>query len=77
MILSDNKLEVLPQSIGELEKLEGLYLSGNKLNSLPQNIVKLKKLKYLSLLENEKLVLSDEQKYWIEELKNSGCRILI
>ena len=54
-----------------------LFLSGNRLKVLPKTIVNLKKLKWLSLLDNKELLINEEQKIWIEELKNSGCRVLI
>jgi Leucine-rich repeat (LRR) protein len=36
--LINNYLESLPDSIGDLPKLDELYLSENKLRALPQNI---------------------------------------
>ena len=75
--LSDNLLIKLPESIGDLSNLENLFLSGNSLQTLPKSIVNLKNLKWLSLIDNKDLVLDDEQKIWIEDLRSSGCKILI
>ena len=77
MNLSDNIIEELPSNIGNITELENLFLSGNRLKVLPKTIVNLKKLKWLSLLDNKELLINEEQKIWIEELKNSGCRVLI
>lgn len=75
--LSDNLLKKLPESIGDLINLENLFLSGNDLKNLPKNIINLKKLKWLSLIDNKELILEEEQKLWIEDLRSSGCKVLI
>jgi Leucine-rich repeat (LRR) protein len=75
--LSDNLIEELPSNIGNITELENLFLSGNRLKDLPKTIINLKKLKWLSLLDNKELLISEDQKNWIEELKNNGCIVLI
>ena len=73
---ADNLLEKIPTSISKLVNLEGLFLSGNRLKKLPKNIINLKNLKWLALSENEDLKLNESQKFWIENLKQNGCKIL-
>ena len=53
LVLNDNKLSSLPDSIKEFKKLTTLSLNNNKLQCLPKSIVELKSL--------EKLLLSDNQ----------------
>ena len=67
MYLSDNLIEELPSNIGNITELENLFLSGNRLKELPKTIVNLKKLKWLSLVDNIELLISEDQKNWIEE----------
>ena len=75
--LSDNLLTELPKTIGDLTNLENLFISGNNLELLPKSITNLKNLKWLSLIDNKDLVLEEEQKLWIEDLRSSGCRVLM
>ncbi|HEX8460160.1 MAG TPA: hypothetical protein VF623_01970, partial [Segetibacter sp.] len=49
---NDNELQELPESIGELQDLEMIFLTNNKIKNLPKSIIKLKKLKTLVLLNN-------------------------
>ena len=51
--LYGNKIEELPERIGELTSLEKLYLGKNNLKSLPESIGKLKNLKLLSVQYND------------------------
>ena len=48
----DSSLTNLPSSIGDLKKLEYIYLDNNNLTSLPSSIGNLKKLEYISLKKN-------------------------
>lgn len=75
LILSDNQIEKLPEEIGKLIQLENLYLSGNNLTNLPKNIIQLRNLKWLSLTDNKRLVLTCEQKIWLNDLSIKGCKI--
>jgi hypothetical protein len=51
--LSENQLTELPDSIGDLRKLQHLWLSSNRLRTLPDSIGNLVNLQELSLYNNE------------------------
>ena len=48
-----NKIENIPEEIGELINLEQLILGSNKIKYVPETIYKLKKLKELDLFQND------------------------
>jgi Protein tyrosine and serine/threonine kinase/Leucine rich repeat len=52
LILTDNQLERLPNSIGRLEKLQKLMLAGNQLRSLPDEMVACQNLELIRLAAN-------------------------
>ncbi len=52
LILTDNELETLPESIGDLTLLQKCMLSGNKLSSLPQSIGRCHNLELLRIAVN-------------------------
>jgi hypothetical protein len=52
LILTDNKIKKLPDSIGNLTKLQKFPLAGNQLNSLPQSMQKCKNIELLRLSAN-------------------------
>jgi Protein tyrosine and serine/threonine kinase/Leucine rich repeat len=52
LILTDNKLERLPNSIGKLEKLQKLMLAGNQLRSLPDEMAACQNLELIRLAAN-------------------------
>ncbi|MAD43139.1 MAG: protein kinase [Arcobacter sp.] len=53
LILTDNKIEKLPQSIGDLTLLQKCMLSGNQLTSLPSTISKCENLELLRISANK------------------------
>lgn len=53
LILTDNKIKKLPQSIGNLTKLQKCALAGNELTSLPQSMSKCVNLELLRLSANK------------------------
>jgi len=53
LYLGGNKLESLPDNIGNLTNLKKLYLGYNQLKSLPDSIGNLTNLKYLNLSKNQ------------------------
>jgi len=52
LILTDNKIEKLPNSIGNLEKLQKCMLAGNKIQSLPETMQRCKNLELLRISAN-------------------------
>jgi len=53
LILTDNKIKTLPNSIGDLDKLRKFPLAGNQLTSLPDSMQKCKNLELLRLSANK------------------------
>lgn len=53
LILTDNKIEKLPDSIGELKNLQKLMLAGNKLRSLPDTMAACQNLELIRLSANK------------------------
>jgi len=72
--LSSNELTELPNNFGDLQNLKILNLNYNNLTSLPDSIIKLTKLSELGLSHNTNLTLTKEQKKWIMDLQNNGCK---
>ena len=64
LILTDNKLTRLPQSIGDLTKLQKFPLAGNQLTALPDTMQKCKNLELLRLSANNLTHIPD----WLLEL---------
>ncbi|PSB58837.1 leucine-rich repeat-containing protein kinase family protein [Chamaesiphon polymorphus] len=52
LILTDNKLERLPNSIGKLQRLQKLMLAGNQLRSLPDEMAACHNLELIRLAAN-------------------------
>ena len=61
--LSYNQLQTLPDSIGELSRLQKLNLNYNRLTSIPKQIGKLKSLEILNLGYDENLNMSEDDNY--------------
>lgn len=49
LMLDDNQLSALPESLGQLTKLERLSVAGNSLAALPPTLGGLKALKHLDV----------------------------
>jgi len=77
LYLGHNRLIKLPQEIGNLTNLTELLLRDNQLTELPNKIVNLTNLERLHLEKNSNLILTQEQKDWIENLQLQGCDVSI
>jgi len=66
LCLDHNRIEELPDWIGELANLETLWVGGNRLTRLPDSIRNLKKLKSLAICDNMIKHIPD----WIGELES-------
>ena len=53
LYLSNNRFQLIPPEIGQLNMLQKLYLDNNKLQSIPPEIGQLKMLQTLSLYNNQ------------------------
>lgn len=73
--LQYNKLIELPEEIGNLVNLTALRINDNKLTTLPNQIIKLTNLTLLYFEHNPNLILTQEQKKWIEALKEQECEM--
>jgi len=60
LVLSNNQLTTLPESVGQLSQLQILRLDGNRLTTLPEALRKLTRLEQLYLHDNEALGLPAE-----------------
>ena len=72
-----NQLTELPKEIGNLSNLTDLWLWDNQLKELPKEIGNLSNLTSILLWNNPNLILTQEQKEWIKELKENGCDVRI
>jgi len=59
LILTDNKIEQLPNSIGDLKHLQKLMLAGNRLKALPESMLNCEALELLRISANQLLSLPD------------------
>ncbi|MDO6621169.1 MULTISPECIES: leucine-rich repeat-containing protein kinase family protein [unclassified Shewanella] len=66
LILTDNNIEQLPQSIGKLHRLQKFAMAGNKLNNLPPSMSQCTSLELLRISANELTVIPD----WLFKLPN-------
>jgi hypothetical protein len=64
LILTDNRIEQLPQSFGELKQLRKLALAGNRLRTLPSSMQQCKNLELVRLSANNLTHLDN----WLFEL---------
>lgn len=60
LILTDNQLTKLPESIGDLKHLQKCMLAGNKLTAIPKSIQHCKNLELIRLSANQLAQLPDE-----------------
>jgi hypothetical protein len=53
LILTDNKIQQLPDSMGDLTKLQKLMLAGNELTAIPESMAKCRALQLVRLSANQ------------------------
>lgn len=53
LILTDNKIQTLPESMGDLTKLQKLMLAGNELTIIPESMAKCRALQLVRLSANK------------------------
>jgi len=71
-------LSGLSDDLGSLLLLRNLILSDNQfMEKLPPTIMNLKNLKEFNIKNNPSLILTQEQKVWINELKENGCDVMM
>ncbi len=59
LILTDNRIEALPEAIGDCHLMQKFMLAGNRLTTLPTSMAKLHKLELLRLAANRLTALPD------------------
>ncbi|QFU21898.1 leucine-rich repeat-containing serine/threonine-protein kinase [Shewanella eurypsychrophilus] len=64
LILTDNQIEALPESMGQLHRLQKLALAGNCLSALPASMANCKKLELVRLSANKLTHIPD----WLLQL---------
>ncbi len=64
LILTDNRIESLPESMGQLHRLQKLALAGNRLTCLPESMANCKKLELVRLSANQLTSIPD----WLLQL---------
>lgn len=79
LILTDNKISELPESLGQLVNLEKLMLAGNQLTKLPQSIHSCHKLGLIRLSANQltefpDLILDLPKLAWLAFSGNPFCQ---
>ncbi|WP_368029141.1 leucine-rich repeat-containing protein kinase family protein [Arcobacter sp. s6] len=79
LILTDNNLQTLPNSIGDLALLQKFMISGNQLTSLPDSISKCRNLELLRISANKlssfpNILLSLPKLSWLAYSGNPFCK---
>jgi hypothetical protein len=64
LILTDNRIEKLPNSMGQLHRLQKLALAGNRLTHLPESMANCKNIELVRLSANQLTVMPD----WLFQL---------
>lgn len=78
LILTDNQLEKLPNSIGKLQHLQKLMLAGNQLRSLPDQMADCQNLELIRLAANRleslpQWLFTLPRLSWLAYAGNPGC----
>jgi Leucine-rich repeat (LRR) protein len=67
MIINENEISFLPETLIDLNSLVKIDLEGNKLKKLPNNLILIPSLKYINIARNKSLELTAEQKRFIKK----------
>ncbi|MEW5839254.1 MAG: leucine-rich repeat-containing protein kinase family protein [Pseudomonadota bacterium] len=78
LILTDNRIQALPESLGRLRFLQKLMLAGNRLSALPQSLQQCTRLQLIRLSANQlphlpDFLLSLPQLAWLAFAGNPFC----
>ena len=79
LILTDNRLETLPDSLGQLPKLQKLMLAGNRLRALPDTLAHCRNLELVRIAANQldhlpAWLLSLPRLSWLAYAGNPFCQ---
>ncbi|NOH98556.1 leucine-rich repeat-containing protein kinase family protein [Vibrio sp. 99-70-13A1] len=79
LILTDNEIEILPNSLGQRPRLQKLALAGNQIQELPSSMIGLNNLELLRLSANQlstfpELLLSLPKLAWLAFSGNPFCQ---
>ncbi|MCK6261767.1 leucine-rich repeat-containing serine/threonine-protein kinase [Vibrio sp. ZSDE26] len=79
LILTDNEIETLPNSLGERPRLQKLALAGNKITHLPESVSQLSNLELIRLSANQltefpQQLLSLPRLAWLAFAGNPFCQ---
>ncbi|MEP0926822.1 leucine-rich repeat-containing serine/threonine-protein kinase [Leptolyngbya sp. SLC-A1] len=79
LILTDNRIEALPKSIGQLTKLQKLMLAGNQLRTLPESLANCQNLELVRVAANQLEALPPQllalpRLSWLAYAGNPFCR---
>lgn len=64
LVLTDNRIETLPDAIGECAQLQKLMLAGNRLRQLPESLARCQRLELLRIAVND----FHELPHWLLEM---------
>lgn len=68
LILTDNRIERLPERLGECHRLQKLMLAGNRLRGLPATLASCRRLELLRIAANDFQTVEAALPHWLLEL---------
>jgi Leucine-rich repeat (LRR) protein len=73
----ENQLTKLQKEIENLINLKGFCINSIQIAKLPKEIINLTNLENFFLFDNPNLILSLDQKEWMNSLKENGCNVIM